>query len=142
MIWTLIGIGLFVLSFVCIWIAYKAEKKYCETGENKYDTIDDVCGVIGVGSFIFSLFILAFCTVGIIMTHTYSGTSEVLEMKEKHDALVAAQQEEKPVTVQNQLYTDIAEYNSKLRKEKHWANSPWTNWMYPKGYNDLEYIEY
>lgn len=142
MIWTLIGIGLFVLSFVCLWIAYKAEKKYRKTGENKYDTIDDVCSYIGVGLFIFSLFILAVWISTIILAHTYSGKSNVIKMKEKHDALVAAQQEETPVTAQNQLYTDIAEYNSDLRNKKHWANSPWTNWMYPKGYNDLEYIEY
>lgn len=142
MIWTLIGIGSFVLSFVCIWIAYKAENKYCETREDKYDTIDNVCGVIGVVSFLFSLFILAVCIIAIILAHTYSGKSDVMEMKEKHDALVAAQQEEIPVTIQNQLYTDIAKYNSDLRNKKHWVNSPWTNWMYSEGYNDLKYIEY
>ena len=49
--------------------------------------------------------------------------------------------ENKDVTVQNQLYKDIIKYNSKLRKNKHYSKSLWTNWFYPDGWDELEYIE-
>ena len=142
MIWTLIGIVGFIFGFAFIWIAYKAEEKYFDTREGKWDTIDDIFGITGCCLLLASGLILSVCIIGIICAHTYAGKSKVLEMQEKYNALVAAQTTEQPVTVQNQLYTEIAEYNTKLRKEQHYANSPWTNWMYSEGYNDLKYIEY
>lgn len=142
MIWTLIGIIGFIFGFVFIWISCKAEKKYFDTREDKWDTIYDIFGITGICLAFASGLILLVCIGGIICAHTYAGKSNVLEMQEKYDALVAAQTTEQPVTVQNQLYTEIAEYNTKLRKLQHWTNSKWTNWIYPNEYNDLKYIEY
>lgn len=142
MIWTLILIIGIALGIVLIRVSYRARALYFDTRINKYDTIGYVCSVLGVSMILLNSAVLSLCIIGIIMAHTYSGKSDVLAMKERHDALVAAQQEETPITVQNQLYADIAKYNSDLRNQKHWANSLWTNWMYSKGYNDLEYIKY
>jgi len=81
------------------------------------------------------------CTLWLLNGHTYLGKSEVIEMEEKRIAIVSAMNDDAPVTVKNQLYSDIAEYNAKLRNTKHWANSPWTNWFYPQEWNELEYIK-
>lgn len=39
------------------------------------------------------------------------------------------------------LYSDIAEFNNSLRKEKEGANSPWTNWFYNDDIATIDYIE-
>ena len=83
----------------------------------------------------------AICTLFLFKGHTYLGKSEVVAMEEKRNAIVSAMNDDTPVTIKNQLYSDIAEYNTKVRNAKHWANSPWTNWFYPKEWNELEYIE-
>ena len=81
------------------------------------------------------------CVLGLLNGHTYLGKSDVIATKEKRAAIVSAMNDDTPVTIRNQLYSDIAEYNTKVRNAKHWANSPWTNWFCPREWNELEYIE-
>ena len=39
------------------------------------------------------------------------------------------------------LYSDIVNFNNKLRSQKKWANNPWTNWFNNKKIAELDYIE-
>lgn len=104
-------------------------------------TLPEVFGYISLAMILLSIFSSVPCTLGLLIGHTYLGQSEVIEMEEKRIAIVSAMNDDTPVTVKNQLYSDIAEYNSKLRNAKHWANSPWTNWFYPQEWNELDYIK-
>ena len=45
------------------------------------------------------------------------------------------------ITGNEMLYNDIVEFNNELRREKKWANNPWTNWFYNKNIASLDYIE-
>lgn len=39
------------------------------------------------------------------------------------------------------LYSDIVNFNNKLRNQKKWANNPWTNWFNNEKIAALDYIE-
>lgn len=39
------------------------------------------------------------------------------------------------------LYSDIVNFNNKLRSQKKWANNPWTNWFNNEKIAALDYIE-
>ena len=133
MIWCIIGITLFILGAV-----------FCKISmiliDKGYTTIEDVFGFLGVGFVVISLIIIATCSTLIVISHT-CGKFEVKEARDQRNAYVMLLKENKDVTVQNQLYKDIIKYNSKLRKNKHYSKSLWTNWFYPDGWDELEYIE-
>lgn len=75
------------------------------------------------------------------MSHTYAAKAEIQKAKDQHDAYIILLKENNNITVQNQLYKDIVEYNATLRKTKHYSKSLWTNWFYAEGWDELEYIE-
>jgi hypothetical protein len=77
----------------------------------------------------------------LVISHTYAGKTEVQKAKDQHDAYVTLLEKNKDITIQNQLYKDIIEYNTTLRKKKHYSKSLWTNWFYAEGWDELEYIE-
>jgi hypothetical protein len=128
MILTLITITVFILGVTMLCLCAK-------------DILAEAFGYIGLVLILLSTFSTVGCIFGLLNGHTYLGKSEVVKMEEKRTAIVSAMNDDAPVTVKNQLYSDIAEYNAKVRNAKHWANSPWTNWFYPKEWNELEYIK-
>lgn len=133
MIWCIIGITLFILGAV-----------FCKISmiliDKEYTTMEDVFGFLGVGFFVISLIIIATCSTLIVIGNT-CGKFEVEEAKDQRSAYIMLLEENKDITVQNQLYKDIVKYNSKIRKAKHYRKSLWTNWFYSKEWEDLEYIE-
>lgn len=129
MIWCIIGVTLFILAFV-----FGKLDDICNT---ETDVFEALC----VGSLIISLIIIAISSVSIIMSHTYAAEAGIQKAKDQHDAYIMLLEENKDITVQNQLYKDIIEYNTTLRKTKHYRKSLWTNWFYAEGWDELEYIE-
>ena len=45
------------------------------------------------------------------------------------------------ITGNEMLYSDIVNFNNKLRSQKKWANNPWTNWFNNEKIAELDYIE-
>ena len=129
MIWCIIGITLFILAFVF--------NKLDNTYYTKTDIFEGLC----IGSFFISFIVIAVSSIWLIVGHTYAEKVEIQKAKDQRDAYVTLLEENKDITVQNQLYKDIVEYNTTLRKKKHYSNSPWTNWFYPDGWDEIEYIE-
>ena len=39
------------------------------------------------------------------------------------------------------VYSDIVDFNNRLRVIKKWANNPWTNWLHNKDIADIDYVE-
>ena len=134
MIWCVVGITLFILAFVFDKLAVICDK-------HSYIRASDVFEGLSIGSGLISLIIIAVTATLIILSHTYAEKSEIQKAKDQHDAYVMLLEENKGITVQNQLYKDIVEYNTTLRKKKHYSNSLWTNWFYPDGWNEIEEIE-
>lgn len=93
-----------------------------------------------IGFGIISIIVITVCSTLIVIVNA-CGKFEVEEAKDQRSAYVMLLEEDKDITVQNQLYKDIVKYNSKLRKNKHYRKSPWTNWFYAKDWENLEYIE-
>jgi hypothetical protein len=129
MIWCITGITLFVLAFVF--------NKFDDT----YNVKTDAFEILFINSFFLSLIIIAVSSICFVAGHSYVGKSEIQKAKDQHYAYVTLLEENKDITVQNQLYKDIVEYNTTLRKKKHYNSSPWTNWFYPDEWDELEYIE-
>lgn len=129
MIWCIIGVTLFNLAFVF--------NKLDDTYSMKTDVFEGLC----IGSFLISLVIIAVSSIWLIVGHTYAEKVEIQKAKDQRAAYVTLFEENKDITVQNQLYKDIVEYNTDLRKKKHYSNSLWTNWFYPDGWNEIEEIE-
>ena len=133
MIWCIIGIGLFILSFVFGRIKITLRRKEHFGAEEIFDSLS-------IGFSIISIIVIAVCSTLIAIVNAY-GKFEVEEAKDQRSVYIMLLEENKDITVQNQLYKDIVKYNSKIRKAKHYRNSLWTNWFYAKGWNELEYIE-
>lgn len=130
MIWCIIGVTLFILAFVFNKLDSICDYKYCDVFEG-----------LSIGSLLISLIIIAVSSTLLVLSHTYAGKNEVQKVKDQHDAYVTLLEENKDITVQNQLYKDIVKYNTTLREKKHYSKSLWTNWFYPDGWDELEYIE-
>lgn len=129
MIWCIIGIILFVLAFVFNKL------------DNTYYIKTDVFEGLSIGSGLISLIIIAVTATLIVISNTYAGKNEVQKAKDQYDAYITLLEENKDITVQNQLYKDIVEYNTVLRQKKHYSKSLWTNWFYSDEWDELEYIE-
>lgn len=141
MIWCIIGITLFILAFVFNKLEVVYRDKYRDTRKCSYIRASNVFGWLSIPSFLISLLIIILSSISIMFSHTYAGKSEIQEAKDQRDAYVTLLEENKNITVQNQLYKDIVEYNTTLRKNKHYSKSPWTNWFYNKDWNEIEEIE-
>ena len=133
MIWCIIGIGLLILAFVFGKISITLKRKEYFRAEETFETL-------AIIFFIISIIVIAVCSTLIAIVNAY-GKFEVEEAKDQRSVYIMLLEENKDITVQNQLYKDIVKYNSKIRKAKHYRNSLWTNWFYAKGWEDLEYIE-
>lgn len=133
MIWCIIGITLFILAFVFGKISITLKRKEHFGAEEIFDTLSIIF-------FIISIVVITICSTLIIIANAY-GKFGVEEAKDQRSVYIMLLEENKDITVQNQLYKDIVKYNSKIRKAKHYCNSLWTNWFYAKGWEDLEYIE-
>lgn len=129
MLWYITGIVLFILAFVFNRL------------DDIYSAKTDVFEALRVIFFNISTIIIVVSSIWLIVGHTYAEKVEVQKAKDQCAAYVALLEENKDITVQNQLYKDIVEYNTTLRKKKHYSNSPWTNWFYPDGWDEIEYIE-
>lgn len=92
--------------------------------------------------FVVSAVIFISMIISIIVVHTYAGKQDKIELKNERAAIVLAIGNPNDyTTISNQLYKDVAKYNTKVIKAKHWANSPWTNWFYYDDYSDIETID-
>lgn len=141
MIWCIIGVTLFILAFVFNKLGNICNDKYRDTEKNSYGEASDVFEVLCAGSLLISLIVIAISSTLLVMSHSYVAESEIQKAKEQHDAYVVLLEENKDITVQNQLYKDIVTYNAAIRKKKHYSKSLWTNWFYAKGWDEIEEIE-
>lgn len=141
MIWCIIGVTLFILAFVFNKLGNICNDKYRDTEKNSYGEASDVFEGLCAGSLLISLIVITTSLTLLVMSHTYVAESEIQKAKDQHDAYVALLEENKYITFQNQLYKDIVEYNTTLRKKKHYSKSPWTNWFCAKGWDEIEEIE-
>ena len=141
MIWRIIGVTFFILTFVFNKLVIVYWDKYRDTRKYSYMKVSNVFDWLSVSSFLISLLIIILSSILIMYSHTYAGKAEIQKAKDQHDAYVTLLEENKDITVQNQLYKDIVEYNTDLRKNKHYSKSPWTNWFYLDDWNEIEEIE-
>jgi hypothetical protein len=134
MIWCIIGITLFILAFIFTKLAVICDKR-------SYIRASDIFEGLGVGSGLISLIIIAVTATLIVISHTYTGKSAIQRAKDQHDVYIILLEENKDITIQNQLYNDIVDYNADLRRKKHCSKSLWTNWFYLDDWNKIEEIE-
>ena len=134
MIWCIIGITLFILTFVFNKLGVICDK-------HSYIRASDVFEGLCIGSFLISLIVIAVSSALLVMPHTYAGKSAIQRAKDQHDAYIILLEENKDITMQNQLYKDIVDYNADLRRKKHCSKSLWTNWFYLDDWNEIEEIE-
>ena len=140
MIWCIIGMGLFILSFVFNKLEKICRNKYRETDNEKYYSVAELFESSTCASFIISIFIIAITSLLIVETNSYFGTVEVQKAQEQHDMYIKLLEEDRDVIIQNQLYKDIVDYNIMVKKKKHYCNSLWTNWLVPEEWNKVECI--
>lgn len=129
MIWCIIGITLFILVFVF--------NKLDDIYGTKTEVFEGLC----IGSLLISLIVIAVSSTLLVIPHTYTGKSAIQRAKDQHDAYIILLEENKDITIQNQLYKDIVDYNADLRRKKHCSKSLWTNWFYLDDWNEIEEIE-
>ncbi len=134
MIWCIIGITLFVLTFV-----FNKLGNVCH--DKAYDKASDVFEGLCISSALISIIIIAISSTLLVLSHSYTGKSAIQRAKEQHDAYIILLKENKDTTIQNQLYKDIITYNADLRRKKHCSKSLWTNWFYLDDWNEIEEIE-
>lgn len=105
--------------------------------------IEGICGVCGIIGIIFGGMALIIMGLIILIANTAGNTETTVKMQEKRDAIYFTMRDnDKDVRVRNQLYNDIAEYNSLVRVNQHYRDSLWTNWFVEPVYDELETIEY
>lgn len=141
MIWCIIGIGLFILSFVFNKLEKICRNKYRKTDNEKYYSVAELFDGLTCASFIVSIIIIAITSLLIVGTNSYFGTIGVQKAQEQHDMYIKLLEEDRDVIIQNQLYKDIVDYNIMVKKEKHLCNSLWTNWLVPEEWNKVECID-
>ena len=141
MIWCIIGIGLFILSFVFTKLEKICRNKYRKTDIEKYYSVAELFDSLTCASFIISIIIIAITSLFIVGTNSYFGTIEVQKAQEQHDMYIKLLEEDRDVIIQNQLYKDIVDYNIMVKKKKHFCNSLWTNWLVPEEWNKVECID-
>ena len=141
MIWCIIGIGLFILSFVFNKLEKICRNKYRKTDNEKYYSVAELFDGLTCASFIISIIIIAIISLLIVGNNCYFGTIEVQKAQEQHDMYIKLLEEDRDVIIQNQLYKDIVDYNIMVKKKKHLCNSLWTNWLVPEEWNKVECID-
>lgn len=81
--------------------------------------------------------------IPIIMARfTFVGQKCKMDYLAKRKTLIVLMEKNESLTIQNSLYEDINKYNQEVISDKHWANSPWTNWYYCDDYSDITTIDY
>ncbi len=141
MIWCIIGTTLFILAFVFNKLGNICNDKYRDTEKHSYGEASDVFEGLCAGSLLISLIIIAVSSTLLILSHSYVGKSAIQRAKDQHDVYIILLEENKDITIQNQLYKDIVEYNADLRRKKYCSKSLWTNWFYLDDWNEIEEIE-
>ena len=97
--------------------------------------------ILALYLFLFGIIAEIICASGIIINRfgydiDYQNASyerEVLEYRLDH------REDEFPGN--EMLYSDIINFNNKLRSQKKWVNNPWTNWFNNEKIAALDYIE-
>ena len=113
------------------------QKKECNLSWRVHDVLENV----GIGLALLGFFAEVLCVAGIIINRIeydidYQNVSyerEVLEYRLNH--------KENDFPGNEMLYSDIVEFNNRLRNQKKWANNPWTNWFNNEKIAALDYIE-
>lgn len=128
MIWTMIGIGILLFGIAGT-ITYN---KWCRAPE-WLDTTGFTLTLIGTITTTFLLAVvicnLAFSDIGY---EDMSAERQMLEYRIEHCEN----------TIGNELlYSDVFEFNEKLRHSKKWRNCPWTNWFYNRKIAEMDYID-
>ena len=107
------------------------------------DCDNEVCLLFGVLGIIFGGAALIIMGIVILTANTVGNTETTIKMEEKRNAIYATMKDnDKDVRVRNQLYNDIAEYNSLVRTNQRYRDSLWTSWFIEPVYDELEVIEY
>lgn len=98
------------------------------------------CGIVGL---IFGGSALIIMGLIVLIANTVGNTETTVKMEEKRTAIYFTMKDnDKDVRVRNQLYNDIAEYNSLVKTNQHYRDSLWTNCFIEPVYDELETIEY
>ena len=137
MIWCLICWGVLALSIVALVI-------YFETDIIPYsDVISGIISACLVISAIGTLF------TGVFAIGTLNGSpTNMIYYEEQYNSLIARinavenHEEGYDILVNGDLYSDIANYNDRVRSGRYWNNSLWTNWLTMDIWDELPIIEW
>ena len=135
MIITLIGIALLIVVITGILILNKLNLPYY---------IDDNIGFVLAMLAVAGTFITFICLTLILGSHVnvdfniYNAQLKRDTIIKQIDCVDTEYEDTSKIEVINRVY----EWNQKVYKQKYYAESPWTNWLFNKEYADsLEYIE-
>lgn len=128
---------LFIIFIVVGYIMFAIKNKF-----NFSWQVDNILENIGIILILIGIFAEIICASGIIINRLgydidYQNASyerEVLEYRLDH--------REDGFPGNEMLYSDIVNFNNKLRSQKKWANNPWTNWFNNEKIAALDYIEF
>lgn len=134
MIITLIFVSMVVIGIILWNVSNNRNFKLSWETREKIEFIGFVLILIGI------LLLTIFGTLAVCNAVSYDldyqnflHEKEMLEYRIEHM--------EENITGNEMLYNDIVEFNNELRKEKKWANNPWTSWFNNKDIASLDYIE-
>lgn len=129
MIITLITIGIFIISIVCI---------VMESKWYRCPIWVELIGMIMVAISIVAGLIIGSCILDAQINGdiTYQNKLHERQMLEYRIDKI-----EDNIIGNEKLYNDIVVFNNSLRGTKKWANNPWTNWFHPESVATIDYID-
>ena len=150
MIWFIIVTTILLIMVIVISISARMFKRYEEMShdDKRYDfnkkwmwfEINNITSSAFIIAIILSM-ILVYIPI-IVARFTFIGQKSKIDYLEKRKTLIVLMEKNESLTIQNSLYEDITKYNQEVISDKHWANSPWTNWYYCDDYSDITTIDY
>lgn len=133
---------LFVLLFAVFIIIGIITVIICQ--KNKYNfswRVHDILENVGIGFALLGLFAEVLCVAGIIINRIDYDIDYQKVLYEREVLEYRLNHKENDFPGNEMLYSDIVNFNNKLRSQKKWANNPWTNWFNNEKIAALDYIE-
>ena len=133
---------LFVLLFAVFIVIGIITVIICQ--KNKYNLswrVHDILENVGIGLALLGLFVEILCVAGIIINRIDYDIDYQKVLYEREVLEYRLNHKENDFPGNEMLYSDIVEFNNKLRSQKKWANNPWTNWFNNEKIAALDYIE-
>lgn len=157
MIWFIIATTLLVLSIGCTILSSTQYKRWDKKAQKAKTDNSVTCSTFlsivehrerwewSELALYFSI-IITVCSVllvyvPILCAHSWCGKYKKQELLNRYNMLVELKAQEKNITIQNDLFDKIYDYNQEVIMNHHRASSSWTNWYYCDDYSDVPLIE-